>query len=70
MQTVKSFQVLLCIINNLTLVIYLHSVKWWKNSVWLRDKAQTDTTIPGHCGPGSNGNEGVLIPQNSRTGAV
>ena len=30
----------------------------------------TGTTIAGQCGPGSNGNEGVLhIPQSSKTGA-
>ena len=40
--------------------------KWFNNSIWLIDRAQTGTTTPGPSGPESNGNEEILhIPQSS-----
>ena len=37
-----------------------------KSSIWPLDRTLPGATIPGQCGPGSNGNEGVLcISQSS-----
>ena len=36
------------------------------NSIWPIDRTLSGATTPGHSGPGSDGNEGVLcIPQSS-----
>ena len=63
LHTVKWFQVLLYNSHNLTLVIFLQTVR----SIWPIDKTQSGATTPGQSGPGSNDNEGVLnIPQISK----
>ena len=44
----------------------LHTVKWFhvyqmiETSLWTIERKLTSNTIPGHCGPGSSGNTGVL----------
>ena len=52
---------------NLKSVIFLQSVKWLKNSIWLLGRTLTGTTNPGQSGPGNNGIESVIhISQSSR----
>ena len=48
----------------------MHSVKWSNSSIWPIDGTITCTTVLGHSGPRSDGDEGVLyISQNSKSGA-
>ena len=52
-----------------SIAIYcLHTVKWFKSSIWTIDGTLTDTTTPGRSGPRSSSNEEVLyILQTFRT---
>ena len=52
-------------------IVVISSIPILNESIWAIDGTLTGTTTLGYCGPGSNGNEGVLnTTQISRTGAL